>query len=480
MLTMGGGCFGLSFILMGATQSSASSLRFTTFEPSDTPGVVCPGAGAACTNGAAEPAIRAAHDGTFYASSEAGLGAGTEAWKSMDGGRHYTALPSPNAQSGGGGITPAGGDTDLAVAPALNAAHIHNVYVASLNGANVVVSTSQDGGSTWSVNPTGASIPGDDREWIAADGIAKVCISYHDLATSSLNVNCSANAGVTFTQLGKAVDATHTWVVGNNDIGTLAIDPSDHTVYQAFDAIAGPTEVPCAGAGTCAFHAVWIAVSVDGGQTFNDYPVYVNPDSTVGYGHSFVQVSVDRGSNVYAVYSDDHDVFYSFSTDHGHTWSAPVAVNRGFAKTAIFPWSVAGDAGKLDIVWYGSAYHDGGNPPDNYPVSASWRVFFAQNLSATTPGTVFRRLHVTPVIHKGGVCETGITCTGNRDLFDDFGVSASPTTGFASIVYSDDRYSKTPSSPPPPGCTRQTTNSSACVHTSIATQVSGSGIFSLP
>ena len=86
------------------------------------------------------------------------------------------------------------------------------------------------------------------------------------------------------------------------------------------------------------------------------------------------------------------------------------------------------------------------------------------------------QVKATPEVHFGGVCEGGVTCTGNRDLYDDFGVAASPTTGMASIVYSDDQYTNTSASPPQPGCTSSTTNSGSCDHTSIATQVSGSGI----
>src|SRR6266566_2822640 len=47
----------------------------------------------------AQPAIRADATGTFYVSSELGLSAGTLAWKSTDGGLHYTALESPNQLS---------------------------------------------------------------------------------------------------------------------------------------------------------------------------------------------------------------------------------------------------------------------------------------------------------------------------------------------------------------------------------------------
>src|SRR5437016_9390209 len=57
--------------------------------------------------------------------------------------------------------------------------------ISSLSLANVTVSTSQDGGKTWSKNVLSATIPGDDREWIAADQASKVCISYHEIGRAS-------------------------------------------------------------------------------------------------------------------------------------------------------------------------------------------------------------------------------------------------------------------------------------------------------
>src|SRR5947209_7443874 len=115
-----------------------------------------------------------------------------------------------------------------------------------------------------------------------------------------------------------------------------------------------------------------MAVSTDGGKTFTDHVVYDNPNTAVSYGHQFVNVSLDRVGNVYSVYSDNHNLYYSFSTDHGQTWSAPSQINRSPSATAIMPWSVAGSAGKLDVVWYGTSYYDGVNPPDGYPNSAKW------------------------------------------------------------------------------------------------------------
>src|SRR5437016_4785635 len=322
---------------VAAVTVSGGAYTFENFELGAAPGTVCPGS-TGCTNGAAEPMMRADATGTFYVSSELGLSSGTLAWKSTDGGLHYTALQSPNQISqSAGGVAPGGGDTDLSTAPQANANGIHNVYVASLSLANVTVSTSQDGGTSWSKDVLSATIPGDDREWIAADQATKVCVSYHDIATFNIDVNCSFDAGASFTQVGTAIDVAHAFLIDDNEIGNLAIDPNSHAIYQVFSGIANAAEAAL----PTSFHAVWIGVSRDGGQTFTDHAVYVNPNTSVSYGHQFVNVSIDRAGTVYVVYSDDHNLFYSFSTDGGGTWTGPIQVNQAPSATAIMPWSVA-------------------------------------------------------------------------------------------------------------------------------------------
>jgi hypothetical protein len=463
----------VAFSVASRSADAAPGIAFTNYQlGTQYIGETCPNSSRPCTNGAAEPAIRADAAGNFYGTSENGLGGGTEAWKSTDGGRHYATLASPNAasQTSQPTVAPGGGDTDLAVAPAKNANGLYNVYVASLSLANVDVSTSTDGGNSWTLNPTSATIPGDDREWIAADGASKVCISYHDVATFNIDVNCSTDAATTFTQLGDAIDTAHAYNINNNAIGNLAIDPTSHIIYQTFSGIDQADLAACQTTG-CGYHVVYMAVSTDGGKTFADYKVYDNPNAGVAYGHQFVNVSVDTAGNVYSVYGDNHNVYYSYSTDHGQTWSAPVQVNKTPANTAVMPWSVAHSPGKLDVVYYGTSYYDGTNPPDSYPNSAAWYVYFAQNLSATSGGG-FTQVAASPINHYGGVCEGGISCTGNRDLFDDFGVAVNPLTGLASIIYSDDQYD--PSQPSK--CTQSQSNTSTCDHTSIATQTGGKGI----
>src|SRR5437588_11365186 len=399
-------------LTMSAAAGASKTGGFANYSLAETTGTTCPGS-AACSNIAAEPAIRADGAGRFFGSSENGLGSGTVAFRSSDGGLHYTTLVSPNGHSptSDTGSPPGGGDTDLAVAPVKNATGFYNVYVASLSLANVDVSTSTDGGATWTLNPVTTPETLDDREWIAADGAAKVCISYHD-APQGITVGCSQDAGTTFTQFAIAIDANHAFQIAENSIGNLAIDPSSHVIYQTYSAITTAAETACAPqlgvvAGSCDYHGVYMGVSTNGGQTFTDYPVYVNPDPTVGYGHQFVNVSVDRAGNVYSVYTDDHHVSYSFSTDHGKTWTGPYLVSAT-SGTQIMPWSTAGDAGKLDVVYYQTPYYSKSTTPDSYPNKAMWTVGFSQNLNALDAGSKWSHLRASPLVHLGGVCESGV------------------------------------------------------------------------
>jgi len=368
------------------------------------------------------------------------------------------------------------------------------VYVASLHSslANIEVSTSTDGGNSWSQNFRAANVPINDREWIAADGKSKVCLSYHAVPTTfGIHVDCSYDAGFTFTQTAIAFDAVHApiFLGANNKIGNMAIDPHNHLVYQSWSSVADNSEIAGCATG-CPFHTVWIGVSIDGGQTFTDYIVYNNPSNQVDYGHSFVNLSVDKAGNVYAVYSDDHNMYYSFSRTFGKTWSAPFKVNSNPANTAIFPWSAAGNAGQLDIVYYGTSYTDGTTVPTNFPpypkTDATWYVYFAQNLNALTPNSPFTQVAASGVVHYGDVCEGGAGCGSNqnRDLLDDIGVAASPTTGKAAIIYTSDQYVNSTLEPANTygsrHCTLAAENTIDCSHTDIASQIGGSTINQKP
>jgi hypothetical protein len=492
-LTALGAVLALLIVVGGASAAKpAPSSNFTDFTLAATPpspaGTTCPGS-TLCYNGAAEPAISVSPTGRFYGSSENGLGGGTLAWTSSDNGLHFSSTPSPNDVSTGSdsvgqesGFEPGGGDTDTAVATALNSAGNYNAYVISLSLANIDVSTSADNGATWSLNAA-TSLPIDDRPWVAATGASKVCISYLTapgvlVPQVGLHVECSSDAGHTFTQVADAYDTSSVGLAasqGGSRTGNLVFDPANpsnmYTVFAYENIEDGPNP-------NAFLHNVGIAASTDGGVTWHDYPVRINPDITAKYDNQFVNVAVDKAGVVYVAYSDNHGIFYQYSTTHGQTFSAPVQVSQG-TDTAVMPWLAAGDAGKIDLVYYQATGYSGN--PEVASISVPWKVVMAQSLTAASSRPGFSYQTVNPVVHHGGVCEGGALCTGNRDLYDDFGVEASPTTGLASIIYSDDQYQNDANHQPNPifGCTPAENDKSSCQHTNVATQIAGNGIYAV-
>lgn len=331
----------------------------------------------------------------------------------------------------------------------------------------------------------------EDRPWVAAFGATTVCVSVHEAAVIG-NVYCSLNSGQTFTPDGSVFDAGHSWLIAETSIpGAIHIDPITGYIYVPFSGVANPTEaaadstcspptVPC----TYGNHAIYMAVSLGIGQPFADYQVYVNPTITTNYGEQFVAMALDTAGNPYELFSDGVSLVYSYSTNTGQTWSVPYQVNQGASSWAVMPWAFAGDAGKLDVVWYGTSGCGAGvTDVDNCNARATWSVFFAQNLNVFSNPTGFTKRAVTGTIHMGPVCLNGGNCQSFRGLFDDFGVTADPSSGLATIVYDNDMY--TPNDPyntPNPDCKYQYPSASDsnaqqnCVHTNIAYQTSGQTI----
>jgi hypothetical protein len=519
----------LGVVVLATPPAGASGkFKFSSYEiarsgNSTVSGVACPNRGTNCWNYNGEPNIATAPDGSIYVSSENTafnhpsecqdptggtvsqllyICGGTGAWKSSDSGAHFTSLTSPNTNYDTGYATTLwGGDTHVATAIARNANGYYNVYVVSLEAAGaglvgVGLSTSQDGGATWSNNPFAIQFTNpismplvEDRPWVAAYGPSEVCVSAHELVVLP-DVYCSFDAGLSFGQASTALDANHAWLAAEINIpGALHIDPNSGIIYLPFAGVANSTEAaidaPCGLVTACPyqFHTMWMAVSTDGGLTFTDYQVYNNPDTLVNYGSQFPAMTVDSSGNAYVTYSNGVSLFYSYSTDRGQTWHGPYQVNQAPSSWAIEPWIAAGAEGKIDIVWYGSGNCGTGvTDADNCQQSATWNVYFAQNQNVLADPTAFSQTAATGVVHEGPVCLNGSGCQSYRGLFDDFGITTDPMSGLATIVYNNDMYTPgNPSNLPNPDCTSQYTTSTDpaqqnCVHTDIAHQTAGPGV----
>src|SRR5947207_2673642 len=214
-------------------------------------------------------------------------------------------------------------------------------------------------------------------------------------------------------------------------------------------------------------YELWVARSDDLGATWTRSRV-----AAVGYDNPaniFPQLTIDTGANLYYTWSQtqgdarnpdlggETDVYYTYSTDGGATWAAPIDLTPQTGDSAVFAWLVAGDPGRVDLVYYGSnsglnpnaAGVDGNGAPCDpgaagcQPNPAVWNVYFAQSLNALNPGASFASVRIGDhPNHVGQVCTVGLACetgNGNRRLLDFFTVDVDHI-GAANVAWADDKH----------------------------------------
>jgi hypothetical protein len=372
-----------------------------------------------------EPRVRTDAVGNIYAAGIEGIPAGTDTWKSLDGGKSWTYLGEPDgaqaasAEARGGGL--GGGDEDLAVGTS------GLVYVNSLWLGSDTESTSFNGGNTWLVNPLSSDVPLVDRQWIASLGDKVLYFTTKQLGadlngTASIFVNKSFDGGITWPQITQVT--TPELGVQPGDQGNIDVDPITGNVYTVFFGSTG--------------HDLYIARSTDGGLNFTIKQVYSATPST-SLVNVFPALAIDRSGNLYIVFSDSRNVFLTTSKDQAATWSVPVRVSNGTdTKSAIGPWITAGDSGRVDITWWGTTAASNNDP------AAQWHVFFSQSVNALASIPTFAQSEATGVMHAGAICTNGTGCaSGTRNLAEYFAPGLY-LDGSEMIVYSDDYNNASP------------------------------------
>lgn len=238
---------------------------------------------------------------------------------------------------------------------------------ATRNG--IFIRRSPDGGAHWE-DPAAAlishdSVPGipfEDKPYIVADMVSAhpgnlyIGWTQFTLTASDLLFSRSTDGGTTWSTPLKL-----------NTIPGLPRD--DNGALEGFDAAVGPD-------GTV--YAIWdardgimMATSQNEGQSFSkDRRILAAGPGYFGIigvsrSNGFPQIGIDprggkKGGKLYVSWSDysngDVDVFVSSSSDHGHTWSAPVRVNNDTIHNGndqFFQWmAVDPVSGAINVVFY--------------------------------------------------------------------------------------------------------------------------------
>jgi hypothetical protein len=423
-----------------------------------------------------EPSTRVAPDGTVYVSTIRGVPGGVDLH------RYYALVDGP---SGPGNTYPfkyegqpdncgilangcannsldplglglGGGDVDLAVN--FPTSGVPNLALVSLTLAPGVTGThSTDRADTFSpANPVVALIPGDDRQWIEGFGAQNVYLVYHDIATFNIEVQRSNDGGLTYVNgFGEAIDPQTFPAAGGvpptnaaNLLGTIRVDRSSCSsrgnLYQIFVAPDNVVENVANGP----LRSAYVGVSTDVKLglpvfTFTDHKIPTTPSSIA---QIFPALAVDAFGYLYAVWSDNSGIFYTYSTDIGTTWATPIQVNQEptLGKANVLPWIDADANGHVGIVWFGgdragnsndATIHEQGTDMSTW---TNWNVYYAESVSGHSLTPAFTQRQISDhIIHRGTVSTGGLGGGANRNLGDYFQIALDPQH-LANVAFSDD------------------------------------------
>ena len=360
--------------------------------------------------------------------------------RSTDGGQEFHIDSPVGLRSD---TPPGGGDTDITVDDQGNA------YFVDLEGlVNLGTSVSNDNGDTWRKNPLAVENTAVDRQWFAIDNGTTssaddntIFLAFHEAAVGTFIYSSPGSKGPD--------DAVGGLVWQNASANAPEPLASDATCGQPrFDPVKRNLYSACSEGD----HVRITVGHVDPGQrTGIHFRNVALPKSPGGGspGHLFPAVATDDGGNVYAAWIDENDgnVYYSYSTDEGSTWSQPAQVNAAPAVTNEFLWAQGGSAGTVALAWLGT---DAQGQPDDFPSwyadpqaapSVKWYGYVSviSNAASLKPTAAQQRFSEKPT-HFGSICNSGIGCTENttsdRTMADFFGFSLDAADAMQ-IVFTD-------------------------------------------
>ena len=373
---------------------------------------------------ALEPEVKSGPDGTIFVTAQDGTPAGVMAWNCGPTTFNCQQLGKPDSLTGPDGeigLTGGGGDNELAIgAPAADGTY--RIYVSSLMSlVTNAVAVSTDHGQTWKNNVVASSFVGVDRQWLAAYGEKTTYLAYHEIYSDSILMSRTDDGGDTWGPPIEMISPENLpeamYVQGSENIPDEAREnlpegardvSSDN--YES-NLVAFPDGGVALAFVTGAQH-LFVSVTDETGAN----PVNVKVADVPGPrgGTLFPSIAVDRAGNLYVVTSNLDGVFLSSSSDRGQTWSPLVQVSGPETNSAVFPYVVAGDAGRVGVAWLASSADDPNTD------TATWTTQYAFSDTALTSAAAFTVTQASNhIVHEGPVCLEGLNC----DIKDGFGLN---------------------------------------------------------
>jgi hypothetical protein len=372
-----------------------------------------------------EPSLRIDKKGTLYHCAPFGSSRNADyASRSIDRGDTFMILGTPPE----GRIAPGGGgDCDISVAPKKNAQGNYTLSYVGLEAlTNFSTGRSTDRGRSFQGTNTSNAVPVVDRQWLETNGSSEVYLFYNQIPQGG-TVQRSTDGGLTY---GPRFPGNATHHIGRP--GNIVIDRNprrnparngNETVYVTYTN----------------GNKVEVSRSTDQGRTFKRFVVALGkgaPDNL------FPTLAIDTAGNLYAAWAESgsYNVFYSFSRNHGRTWSPKQMVNRRGAATNLMPWIVAGSPGRIALSFYCSSVD--GNPQTG-KFHAPWHVCVNQSLNGLSRSARFSQVHATHhPIHWDSICTLGLGCNvsvppGDRSLLDFFQIRMDPRDGRVFVIFTE-------------------------------------------
>ena len=171
----------------------------------------------------------------------------------------------------------------------------------------------------------------------------------------------------------------------------------------------------------------------------------------------FPWIALDRQGNLYATWvAGDGQLYYSVSqiTDPrndptatpagvpGTAWSAKRKVNPPLMGSTVFPEIVAGDPGRIAIVYMATPDHTGvsDDAPQGDNDAARWYTVVSESTDAMSAQPDFTMGYASHrIAHQGSICTSGTTCIatgGDRSLLDMIDITMD-SDGRPEVVYCD-------------------------------------------